>query len=364
MPEHVHAFDELATREGFNRSLKHFKFISRVIGEFESKRNIADTLSDCLAEKSIEPRQVLPTLNAILVDKYHYSFRSHNLSESFDSFDGLAATVANWRAVDMVVIYFHPELGVVVVNPKNRAHWETVRSLKKNELVTIFAGAFAGTDGDKKYESAISLLITLMEGGKARTPPALLKGTFVFRKPAPVVARAAAPTRRGRKPVGRRGKSAVLAAAEASPSSVPGLPAFGPAFGSASASAPAAPAAVAARPAAPSGAPRKMTPMYSIPVTNELFHNGNVEAWKKIIQSYTTKYPGLEVYVFYEGERIHDINTLFKWGKVKHGSAIMIAVAGDDIRDVAKLQRYLRQGASHLFEAFLKAQVGAILNLF
>ena len=37
MPEQVHAFDELATREGFNRSLKHFKFISRVIGEFESK---------------------------------------------------------------------------------------------------------------------------------------------------------------------------------------------------------------------------------------------------------------------------------------------------------------------------------------
>ncbi len=102
-----------------------------------------------------------------------------------------------------------------------------------------------------------------------------------------------------------------------------------------------------------------MTPMYSIPVTNELFHNGNVEAWKKIIQSYTTKYPGLEVYVFYEGERIHDINTLFKWGKVKHGSAIMISVAGDDIKDVAKLQRYLKQGASHMFEAFLKAPVSA-----
>ena len=88
MPEQVHAFDELATREGFNRSLKHFKFISRVIGEFESKRNIADTLSECLADKSIEPRQVLPTLNAILVDKYHYSCRSHNLGENFEAFDG------------------------------------------------------------------------------------------------------------------------------------------------------------------------------------------------------------------------------------------------------------------------------------
>ncbi len=93
MPEQVHAFDELATRDGFNRSLRHFKFISRVIADFESRINIADILSGSLADKSIEPRQVLPTLNAILVDKYHYSCRSHNLAEGFDAFDGLAATV-------------------------------------------------------------------------------------------------------------------------------------------------------------------------------------------------------------------------------------------------------------------------------
>ena len=72
----------------------------------------------------------------------------------------------------------------------------------------------------------------------------------------------------------------------------------------------------------------RMTPLYSIPVTNELFHNGNVEAWKRIIASYKSKYAGLEVLIFYEGERIHDINTLFKWGKVKHGCAILFAVAG------------------------------------
>ena len=104
MPEQVHAFDELATREGFNRSLKHFKFISRVIGEFESNRNIADTLSECLADKTIEPRQVLPTLNAILVDKYHYTCRSYNLAENFEDFDTLTETVGtgapsiSWRS--------------------------------------------------------------------------------------------------------------------------------------------------------------------------------------------------------------------------------------------------------------------------
>ena len=35
-----------------------------------------------------------------------------------------------------------------------------------------------------------------------------------------------------------------------------------------------------------------------------------------------------------------------------------------DIKDVAKLQRYLKQGASQMFEAFLKGAVNAVLNLF
>jgi len=371
MPEQVHAFDELATRDGFNRSLRHFKFISRVISDFESKMNIADILGQSLADKSIEPRQVLPALNAILVDKYHYACRSHNLADNFDAFDGLVATVAGWKGVDVVVVYFHPELGVVVVNPKNRDHWEGVRSLKRNELVTVFAGAFNGTDGDKKYDTAISLLITLMEGGKVKTPAALQKGSFVFRKPKPAAAPAPAAPRAARK-TASRGRAAPAAAeidygavaAAAKASTAPIYPTAAQSAAPAAAAPVAAAPAVAPAPAAPSGAPKRMTPMYSIPVTNELFHNGNVEAWKKIIQSYTTKYPGLEVYVFYEGERIHDINTLFKWGKVKHGSAIMIAVAGDNITDVAKLQRYLKQGASHMFEAFLKGQVGAVLNLF
>jgi hypothetical protein len=357
MPEQLHAFDELATRDGFNSSLRHFKFISRVIGDFESRRNLADVLSECLADKSIEPRQVPPTLNAILVDKYHYAYRSHNLAENFEDFDALTETMLTWRGLDLVVAYFHPELGVVVVNPKNRAHWEGVRSLKRNELITVFAGAFNETNGDKKFEDGITLFLSMVEGAKVKTPAAFTKGRFVQRKQPVIAAPAPAPAKgRAKQQRGKQSRVAAEAVATA-PSTAASLPAY--------ASATAAPAAApSAPPAGPSGAPKRMTPMYSIPVTNELFHNGNVEAWKKIIQSYTAKYPGLDVYVFYEGERIHDINTLFKWGKVKHGSAIMIAVAGDDIRDVAKLQRYLKQGASHMFEAFLKAQVGAILNLF
>lgn len=361
MAEQLHAFDELSTRAGFNRSLSHFKFIMRVISDFERKVNLAEIISACLVEKSIEPHQVLPAVSAILADKYGYVCRSFNLTENFDNFDYVADEVGKWRALDLVVTYFHPELGVVTINPKNRAHWESVRGLKKNELITVFAGAFQDTDGDPKYQEGINLLLSILRGSKIKTPSSFTKGKFVLKKqvpmlPAPAVAR-------GPRPRGRRPKVDLAAAAAAvAPAAMPPALQSYASQQTAAAAAPAAPAKPVV--AAATTAPKRMTPMYSIPVTNELFHNGNVEAWKKIIQSYTTKYQGLEVYVFYEGERIHDINTLFKWGKVKHGSAIMIAIAGDDIKDVAKLQRYLKQGASHMFEAFLKGQVGAILNLF
>ena len=109
---------------------------------------------------------------------------------------------------------------------------------------------------------------------------------------------------------------------------------------------------------------KKMSPMLSVVVTNELFHNGNVEAWKRIMNSYTTKYPDLQIWVYYDGEQITDINALFKWGKVKHGSCIQFVVVGEEIKDVPKLKRYFTQGASPMFEAFLQGAPGAVLNLF
>jgi hypothetical protein len=109
---------------------------------------------------------------------------------------------------------------------------------------------------------------------------------------------------------------------------------------------------------------KKMSPQYGVLVSNELFHNGNVEAWKKIIVSYENKYQGTQVLVFYEGEQIHDINTLFKWGKVKHGTNIYFSLLGTEFLDTSKLRRYLAQGASPRFEDFLKGDPTKALLLF
>lgn len=107
-----------------------------------------------------------------------------------------------------------------------------------------------------------------------------------------------------------------------------------------------------------------MTPKYSIQVTNELFHNGNVEAWKNIVESYKAAHQGLEVHIFHDGQKVNNINALFKWGKVKNGDVILFSVAGEEIKGVAKLQRYLFEGASLRFEKYLKKDVNKILNLF
>jgi len=145
----------------------------------------------------------------------------------------------------------------------------------------------------------------------------------------------------------------------------PAAPAPAPAAQAKPAAAAPAAAPKAAAPAAPAaGGKKRMTPRYGVLVTNELFHNGNVESWKRIIESYKSKYSGLDVLIWYDNEKINDINTLFKWGKVKHGTPIMISVVGDDIKDVSKLQKYLFEGASPRFEVFLKGAVNRTLDLF
>jgi hypothetical protein len=343
MAEAVYEYIGLSTRDGFNRSLRHFLAVNDVVPEFESKTNLADGLNALLDEKAIQSNQIGPIVNALLVGhpKYNYRSLSYNLTRNIEEFDGIVSEVGKWDGVDLVLAYYHPDLGLTLINPKNKQHWESVQALRRNELLTIYAGTLTEKAPEKLLETAIDSIVSLLATGKVRAPASLTQGKFKWTAPKPP----APPKPKVKKKAGRPPARARATAAPA-PSAAPAL-------------APAAAPAVEV----PSKK-RRMTPMYSIPVSNELFHNGNVEAWKKIIQSYNMKYPGLEVFIFYEGERIHDINTLFKWGKVKHGSTIMIAIAGEDIKDLAKLQRYLRQGASPAFEAFLRFPVNTVLNLF
>ena len=68
----VKEFERFYTRDGFNKSLNHFQSVLSTIENFEKYDNIADILNSMLQEGVIEQHQLLPAVNALLVDKYVY----------------------------------------------------------------------------------------------------------------------------------------------------------------------------------------------------------------------------------------------------------------------------------------------------
>ena len=336
----------LSTRTGFNSAVRHIKRTIGIMEDAEGKNNLADLLYEIEDEELDGSRSAL-VLNILLVDKMGYKSVSANLNSVATDLSSLAKEFEKWKGVDLIVAYHHPELGLLVANPKIPEELAAFGSLRKRELLVMYVGK-GNTAADNDCQKAAELAIRFFEGSRAAVPPSVLRGNFTAKAPkikAPPKAVKAAKAPKA-PAAGKRVRTAVKQKA-------PEVQRVAP------------PVVIAAAPpaAAPTG-PVRMTPRYAVVVRNELFHNGNVEAWKRIVASYTSAYPNLQVYIYYDGERILDINSLFKWGKVKHGSAIEFAVAGNEIKDVAKLQRYLAQGASHQFEAFLHGPVNNVLKLF
>ena len=319
----------LARKAGFNTALRHFKLVTRYVAGINDGANLAELINQSLDEGEIERYQVKAILNSLLVEKFNYVFATHNLVQTLNDVQSVVEAISKWNNIQFVVTYYHPQAGEFVFDPKNLAGWESVLPLVKDEFLIVFTGPGAQDVERGVLESAAADFLRLLYGERIRVKKDY-KGPEIE-----------APTPSFEAPVQRPAEQ--VAVATAGPSAV-------------------VRAATAAAPA-PS-ANRRITPRYSVVVTNELFHNGNVEAWKKIIDSYRSKYGDLDVLIWYENERINDINALFKWGKVKHGVPIMFSVSGDNIRDVSKLQRYLFEGASPRFEAFLRGGVDRVLELF
>ncbi len=304
-------FDRLGTRSGFNRAVRHLQSTIHIDGMLASNQNIADVVQEEINDESIKPQQALPIANALLVTKHGYQYKSLNMESNITDFSGFAEEVAQWNTLDIVISYNHPNLGYVLINPKKMAYWEKIQDIMRDELVVVYA-KYIGKEKDEKkisatIEKAIKSIVALLQGQKVSTDK-----DFVD------------PSLQAREKV--QPQAPVQAAASSKKMSI--------------------------------------TPKYSVQVSNELFHNGNVEAWKNIIESFEASHPDLTVTVFHDGELIQDLNTLFKWGKVKHGGLIFFQVAGENIRNVSKLKRYLYEGASKRYESFMKKDMSRPLKLF
>jgi len=329
----------LSTRFGFNTAVRHIKKTMEIASKTNS--NLADVVYE-LDDEELTSGRIALLLRMLLVDKLGYKSASTNLESTVSDLSVLAKEFGKWSGVDLVAAYMHPEMGLLIANPKVAEELAGFGQLRKRELMVVYAG-LQDKEADENCQKAADLALKLFEGSKVTPPAALTKGKFTVKKVSkPKKADEAKPAAKAKAKSPAKGKAATKKAAADAPVKK----------------------AVSIVQVQSSGGPAKMTPRYAVVVQNELFHNGNVEAWKRIIASYKAKHPALEVFIYYEGERILDINSLFKWGKVKHGSAIEFAVAGNEIQDVAKLQRYLAQGASHMFEAFLHGQVNTVLKLF
>lgn len=354
MVEKASFYGRLSTKEGFNASVRHINRTLELLDACGPKKNIADEINRLLTEKELEAEQVQSAVNMLLVEKWGYTVETRNISVVSAQAGSVAEETSKWKGIDLVIGYHHPDLGFIVLNPKNPESAAVISDFRKNELIVLYAGTQDRNAASvKNAEAALACLFDLLEDKKVKPPAGLLTGSWTFLAPkkAPRVKEASS----------AKGK------AKAAPKSAVRSPAAAKASAgyTQSAAAPVAiPAAVpvAAAPVIPGQS--KITPLISVIVSNELFHNGNVEAWKRIIRSFNAKYPGLQVSIYYDGERIIDINTLFKWGKVKHGSCIQFRVAGENIQDLAKLSRYFKQGASSQYEAFLHGSPDTVMNLF
>ncbi len=313
----------LASKANFNKALRHFYKVTDVVDELDSNRNFADVVNEELENKEILEDQILPIVGAVVRDKYGYSYDSYNIVRTISEFQKIADETAKWTALDIVMVYYNSSGKVILINPKNIEHWERAREIQQDQLMVIYT-KYLKEENIKMELTAIKTIEEMLTGKDVYASRAFIDPTVT-------------PKRSVRKEKAARPvHMAVVAEGAAAP-------------------------AAAEEPAKGKG---NVTPKYAIEVSNELFHNGNVEAWKKIIESYYASFPGLNVHVYHEGELINDINALFKWGKVKHGDSIFFQVAGEEIKGVSKLQKYLYEGASPRFEQFLKIGVGQVLRLF
>ena len=245
----------------------------------------------------------------------------------------ISSELEKWKSLDIVFSYFHPQLGQILINPKSIDSLKLVDKFKENELVVAFVGNYKSKVESEFANKALVALKKFMNEEKVTNLQNF------YEEPKVVVSEPV------QVKVEKTEEKKVISQQQ---------PVVKP---------------VATQPQATqtqqqSTAKKKLSPQYGVLVANELFHNGNVEAWKKIIASYQAKYNDTKILVFYEGEEIKDINTLFKWGKVKHGTNIYVSLLGPEFRDVSKLRRYLSQGASNRFEDFLRGDPTKILSLF
>jgi len=291
-----------ADKSGLGKSPGNFSAdqFADMKNELSKGKNLADLISK-LNNDSQNLNQKLPSLiQSLLVDSFQYSFLSFNLPDIAPNLKLALGKLKNLSHFDVVLALFKSRIEVELINPANSDHLNIPESVFSRKLIVAYAKSKKTPDKESESQFLIDLKDALLSKSDTRPSTASTEG----------------------------------------------------------------PTEVSELNRSPRKQNVKITLQYGIPVTNELFHYGNVEAWNNIIESYKSAYPGTEVLLFHRGRRVYRIYSLFGWGKIKFGDAIFFAVAGKNFKDVAKLKKYLSEAAGPRFQPYIKKNINFLLKLF
>ena len=196
-------FVPLAKKTDFNTSVKHIQSVIEILDDCNPKENVADKINFMIREQTIKPEQVRSILSVSLLDKWNYKVVSENLKFILDDASSFVAELAKWTGIDLVFGYDHPDLGFIVVNPKNPAAAQVIQGFRKNELLLIFVGKQdRGTVDAALADSVISAIKKLFEKKACSVPASVKTGPFVYvepKKAAPVKVKKTVAKKPGRK---------------------------------------------------------------------------------------------------------------------------------------------------------------------
>ncbi len=105
----------LSTRSGFNSAVRHIKRTMDIASK--TNANLGDVVYE-LDDEELTSGQTGLLLRMLLVDKLGYKSASTNLSSPVNDVSVLVKEFAKWNGVDLVAAYFHPEMGLLIANPK------------------------------------------------------------------------------------------------------------------------------------------------------------------------------------------------------------------------------------------------------
>ncbi|MDH4128000.1 MAG: hypothetical protein OEV44_04555 [Spirochaetota bacterium] len=303
-------YDLFATKIGYNKALRHFKKVNSLLPRLVNE-NLADLINSPEIKSELSREQIKPIIHALLVDKFNYYHKSINLTDEISSPQNIVNEIITWKAVDFVILYNDDSLGETAINPKNLSHWKMLGDHYKNKLITIYA-KFTNKPLEKEPEKhAVNGFIQILKGEKIIIP-AYYKSGFI------------------RKDLARK---RVLTSANVLKQDT-------------------------------DNELQNAATNYSLQINNTHFQFSNIEAWKNIIESYEYKYPNNKILIFYNGEMLNKIITLYKLAKIDAGTVVTFCVTGDKPKELNKLYKYLSVGAGPKFEVFLQNQTNKVLEIF